>query len=325
MAWMQEFGWRQIELAVPGDWFLAAEGGGRDRGYFRLDDEAGPRLEVTWERIPFEKAPTPEEMLEKYRQNVEKRARKMRKKGARIPQPKTVQKRSAEVGGHEALQWTARSRDLIANLYFWYCEDSERGIILNMAFPLREADWEKTAKAVLRSVRCHFPPGRSILWSLYAAPIRLPPEYQPVAAKLTAGLSHITFKHAEKEIYVAVAYSGLARQLLARYKKGLKDWYKKGIHKEVVKKVLRVGRAKLRERDGSYTVEAKTLSLIPSRARVTRGRIWVHQAKNRIFAVIAHYEARHSQEAEALLEDLQKQLEQSPPRRRAERPGSRRN
>ncbi len=61
------FGWSKVELDVPETWSLAAADVKGDKGYFRLEDEAVPRLEVSWKYIPFHKAKGVEELFEKYK------------------------------------------------------------------------------------------------------------------------------------------------------------------------------------------------------------------------------------------------------------------
>ncbi len=303
------FGWRNVELEVPEDWFLAVDGGGRNKGYFRLDDTLQPRLEVTWEKIPFEKALTPEKMLETHKENLEKNLKKARKKGVKVPEIKNILKKKIEVAGHPAILWVNRIEDNLNNVVVWYCEKSERAFILNMTFKMNE---EKESKDVLthilKSIKCHYPAEYKILWSLFAASIRLPTNFILVSVRLAVGLSYAVYKDLDEDIYLIIGYSGLAKQVLSKYKHGLVDWFKKGVKKNAIDKIEKFGRIKYEERKGEVEFFKKNLSIIPSRSPIIYGVIWINEELNRIFTVAVITTTKKIEKARKLVKEVKVQL-----------------
>jgi len=303
------FGWRNVELEVPDNWFLAADGGSEKKGYFRLDDSLQPRLELVWEYVPFEKALAPSILLEKHKETLEKHIKKAKKKGLKIPEVKTVMKREIKVSGHSALLWVNRMEESLNNAVVWYCEKSERAFVLNLFFRLDE---EETSRRILnrvtKSIKCHFPQDYKVLWSLYVAPIRLPLSFNLVSIKLTVGLSYIVYKDADEYLYLIIGYSGLIKQILSKYKKGLVEWFSKGVKKNTIDKIERFRRIKFEKRNNEVTLYKKNFSLIRSKANVLYGKIWLDEKLNRIFAVSVITKIKKFEEARELVEDVSAQL-----------------
>ena len=303
------FGWRNVELEVPDNWFLAVDGGGRNKGYFRLDDKLQPRLELTWEYVPFEKALTPEKLLEKHKENLEKNLKKARKKGMKVPEIKNILKKEIEIYGHPAILWVNRIEDSLNNIVVWYCEKSERAFILNMTFKLNEErESREVLSYIIKSIKCHYPEGYKILWSLFAASIRLPASFVLISVRLAVGLSYVVYKDPDEDIYLIIGYSGLAKQILSKYKNGLIDWFKKGVKKNAIDKIEKFGRIKYEKKQDEVEFFKKNLSFIPSKSPIIYGVIWINKDLNRVFTVSAITIFKKLEIAKNLVKDVRIQL-----------------
>jgi len=307
---LKRIGWRHFEFAAPLDWDIVAEGSSRGVFFFRVSDKYRPRLEVRWERIPFEKAVGPEEMLKLFKDEWERRLKEYRKRGVKA-ELKHVYKEEISVRGHEGLLWAFRVGREAALAALWYCEKSERAVTL-VYTPERLDEGLPFFRKLLESFKCHYEsPSEKALWSLLLFNIYLPQNYRLSAARFTAALSYAIFKKPEECVYLLVGYSGLASTILRRYKKGVKEWFEKTLKKEFGSG-LKVPLPKLKYEEEEDKTKLKfrgeSFAIPRSRRRVFSGRVWHDEQLNRVLAVATLYELRYEEEAVRVLGDVLKQL-----------------
>ena len=297
MANLVNFGWRHIELLVPKEWNLASEKGSMRKGYFRLEEDI-PRLELLWEKIPFEKAPDHEKILNEYLRSVEKK-----NKEKKLIQ---VGREEIKINGHPAILYRGRINNMLITISAWYCEKSEKAFLSVIYFKPSD-DIKQLTKDIQRSIRCHFPDGYKILWSTYAVSLRLPKNYYLVDGKFSALFSYVIFKEVKKEIYIVLGYSGVPKHILKKVG-GLKEWYEKFIIKKTLKKILKLGKVIYEEKENIITIKAKTSSLIPFQSKILRGYLWLDEMRERIFSLSSVSPKKLEEESQIILKDLLQQM-----------------
>jgi len=306
---LKRIGWRHFEFTAPADWDIVAEGSSRGVTFFRVSDKYRPRLEVRWERVPFEKAVGPEEMLKSFKEEWERRLKEYRKKGVKA-ELKHMYKEEISVRGHEALLWAFRVGREAALAALWYCEKSERAVTL-IYTPERLDEGLPFFRRLLDSFKCHYDsPSEKALWSLLLFNIYLPQSYRLAAARFTAALSYAIFRKPEEYLYLLVGYSGLASAILRRYKRGVREWFEKTLKKEFSSN-LRAPLPKLKyeeEDKERLRFRGESFAIPRSRRRIFSGRVWHDRRLDRVLTVAALYELRYEEEAVGVLEDLLKQL-----------------
>ncbi|MEM4679529.1 MAG: hypothetical protein QXL98_01160 [Thermofilaceae archaeon] len=307
---MKRVGWWHFELMVPTEWDIAAQGGSRSVQVFRLADSAySVRLEVSLEKVPFEKAKSAEELLDAYRKSWEKKIEELRKKEGIEAELKHVSKDEVSVKGHRILLWAFRIGGAPMMAAVWYCEKSERAV--SLTFTPRSGGDEGLFRSILDTVRCHYDsPSERALWSTLLFDLYLPQAFGLVSAKFASTATYCLFTDSEQEKYLLAGYSGLASFTLGRYKKGLKEWFEKEIMKDAIKN-FRQQPPKVKfteESESVITFSGVSFALTRKGRRVFLGRVWHDRKIDRILAAAVLYPALSTEEAKNALNDLVAQL-----------------
>ncbi len=303
MVAFKRFGWRHVELSVPEDWFLGTEGGTRGSGFFRLEDRYRPRLEITWQSIKFEKAPSTKKAFDGFIKNIEKRLSK-----AEAAELKVVSREEVSICGHDGFLGRLRSGLWIASAMTWYCEFSEKMFGALLTFSPSDPERELVERRIVESLRCHFPADADVLWSLYGVEVELPASFYLVKAHLTTGLSHAVFKHSSKNLHIAIAYSAMAHRLL-KAKGGLSEIVNKDFRKQVVSSVRKFGRINVKKGEGGvYLLTASTFDLLFGKVQLM-GQAWI-STNDRMLIVSVIAPRKLAEEAERLLHSTCEKLRQ---------------
>ncbi|HDD63983.1 MAG: hypothetical protein DRJ32_00750 [Thermoprotei archaeon] len=239
MSELKYFAWQGIELMIPKDWDLAVDAGNFDNGYFRLDDYVKPRLEIKWEKIKFEKAPTSDKLLENFIKSMEKNLKK-RKIQTKVS---ILEKQNTKVAEHDAVLAYVRSvQDAL--IVAWYCEKSERAFIAQTVFPAKEYDNQKKAfNTVIQKLMCHTS-DENITWSAYGFKVKIPALYRLSNRKFTSGLSYLFFMDPKGYNIVSFGYSSMANVILKEYYSDIEEWFNELIYKKNLKKIGKFKRKK---------------------------------------------------------------------------------
>lgn len=303
----KRIGWWHFELDVPRDWDIVAQGKSRDVEVFRLADSARVRLEVSLERLPFEKAKSAEELLEAYKRSWEKRVSELRKKEGVEAELKHAFKEDIEVRGHKGVLWGFRLGGAPMIAAVWYCEKSERSVAVTfMPVSMEEKSW---FVAALSSAKCHYAPSERALWSTLLFDVRLPLRYKLAAASFTALTSFCVFEDPDASEYLLLGYSGLASVVMARYKKGPREWFEKSVLRESLARLnVSLPRLKYSDEGGVVSFYGETFSLIKSKKKVFLGKIWLDQRIDRIMVSGIYFPVDRSEEAKNTLQDVTEQM-----------------
>lgn len=307
---MKRIGWWHFGLSVPVEWDIAAQGRSQSVHVFRLADGTySMRLEVSLEKVPFERAKSADELLDAYKKNWMKRLEELKKKEGVETELKHVSKDEMNVRGHRCFLWTFRigAAPMIAAV--WYCEKSERAV--SLTFTPRTAGDESLFRGILSSVKCHYDdPGERALWSTLLVDLHLPQVYQLAAAKFASTATYCLFTDAEQEKYLLAGYSGLASFVVGRYRKGLREWFEKEILKDIIKS-LRQQPPKVKftqESDDVVTFSGESFALTRKGKRAFLGRVWHDRKIDRILVAAVLCSAVNVEEAKKVLSDLVNQL-----------------
>jgi len=270
-------GWRHVEMSVPKGWFLGGEGGSKGSGFFRLEDRYRTRLELSWDTIKFEKAPLPEDAFEKcvkgFSDKVEKSSGK---------RPRLIHKELVEVAGHEGVKGVLKSGPWIASVVVWYCEYTEKLFMLTLLFKAGE-DRRTIEDAVISSLKCHFPEGGEVLWSLYGVDLYLPVDFYLLHGVFTTGLSYAVFKHAREDVFLVATYGAMANRILKPYK-DFTDFVNRKVRKEVLKKVFKFGKIDVKKEGERYSLSATGIAFLAGRMKL-KGLAWVSKT-DRLYIIM---------------------------------------
>ena len=301
-------GWRHFEFTVPENWDITMEGQAGKVFYFRVVDPYRPQLEVNWEKIPFEKAMLPEDMLKKYREELDKKLSEFSKKGVDV-KARHVSKEEVKIHGHDGILWIYSIRGDKVAAAFWYCEKSERAVTL--VFTPEKLDID-LVKRILAGFKCHYNPGEKALWSLLLLNLYLPTDLRLILAKFTTAHSIAVFKRPDEYFYIGIGYSGIANVILAKYRNSAKRWFDKTLRKEISKSIrVQIPSPKYKEEDGVLSFKGESFAIPSSRKKVFKGQIWLDRRIGRFLVLTAIYEKRYEEEIGEVLSDLKRQLEAS--------------
>jgi len=291
------FAWRGVILQIPQDWDMAVDGGiSESSGYIRIDDPTRPRLEIKWERVPFEKAKDPEEVAEEYlkdlRKKLEKRAKAIAKarklKKVEVPEIKVLNKEEVKVGGHDALLVHLRGPEE-ALLLTWYCEETERYYILQLSFQRSEYSTQRAIfNKVAKTFVCHTDE-ECQLWSIYGLTFHVPKELRLTARKLTTGFSYLVFSSKKRDKFIILAYSTMANVLLEEYYGSLEEWFKSLPLKRAINTICKVKTKKARELEvkehSGVLLKGSTSHILKSRKLYLNALVWHCPDSNRVLCL----------------------------------------
>lgn len=306
---LKQVGWRHFELSVPSEWDIVAEGASGNAEFFRIADSANVRLEITLERVPFEKAKSLNEMLSAYQKAWEERLKELKKKRVEV-EVKHVHKEEVEIAGHNGLLWTFRVAGAPMKAALWYCEKSERAVSLTFT-PYKVEEEEELLEKILKSVKCHYASlSERAMWSLLLFNVYMPQEYKLVSAKFTTLSSYCIFSKEKSEEYTIVSYSGLVSMLMDRFKKGAVEWFEKNVIKDF-KKITRVDFPKIKYEevgDKAFKIKGSTFHILKSMKKIFLGNLWYDKNLDRFIGLAVYSKLNREKDANDLLNNLVAQL-----------------
>ncbi|MEM1508842.1 MAG: hypothetical protein QW291_05820 [Thermofilaceae archaeon] len=306
---LKPIGWRHFELSVPSGWDIVAEGVSGNVEFFRVADSANVRLEITLERISFEKAKSLNEMLSAYQKMWEERLKELRKKHMEV-EIKHVHKEEIKVASHNGLLWTFRVAGSPMKAVLWYCEKNERAISLTFT-PYRVEEDEQLLERILEGVKCHYTSlSEHALWSLLLFNVYIPQEYRLVSAKFTTLSSYCIFSKERTEEYVIIGYSGLASMLTDKFKKGAIGWFEKNIVKDF-KKITKVDFPKIKYEeieDKTFKIKGSTFHILKSMKKIFLGNLWYDKNLDRFIGLAVYSKFNREKDITNLLNNLLEQL-----------------
>jgi len=293
--------WLEVELQHPQGWLLAAESGGMQDGYFRIDSKTAAKIEVKWEKQALErKTRTKVQPMIVINKFIENYMAKVKKKG----KAEVYERGNARICEHNA--YFARWRDTgdVVTLS-WVCENENKVFLLNYYLEPGEK-WEDVASWLIPGLVCHTPE-KFWRYRLIGVEFKVPKGYALQTRKLLLGRPVVVFKTKNKMLLIH--WSSFARETLAKYK-SLVEWAKREVPREArtAMKGLNYGKLKPDEKTGKMMVEETGRAFLSSKKTVKTLRIWHDSGSNRIF--LTGYSG--PQENISDLEELEKSIRFEP-------------
>jgi len=300
---IKDFGWRGFLLKIPETWDLTREQIKKKNGFLQIEDEYGVRIEVNWEKIPFEKMPDVKNTMKKIIENLKKKN----------PKLKAIGRVNVKVMNHDAiLSRINLDEENCSDVLHWYCENSERLCTLFLYSTTK--DYEKyhsfLSKTILPSLKCH---GEKYFWNFYGIKLTLPSTFDLTYYKVTTGLSLARFYRRKDNAYILLAYNSMANIILKEYYNNLEDWYDATLRKDVDKFFGKFGKIK---REDAIVSGHKAIQLVSQRGiplpfvkKTKRMRIflWHCEKSNRLYAIITVFseeKASERYEAQNIIRNL---------------------
>lgn len=145
-------------------------------------------IEGKWEPIPKRRRPISviaTTLIEKMEEQYGKKKRRPQTRNVTI-----LEKNDARVFSHEALFMVVKAQTE-ERLYLWYCEESNRVIIVRFIFKTFDESSKKIIKQVLESGECHRED--SNVWSLLNFRFETPKDLLLTDTKITVGRLALSF------------------------------------------------------------------------------------------------------------------------------------
>lgn len=279
----KDFGWNSFVLRVPQEARLVSEGGNAKTGYMRLEAE-DYFFELKWEEAQPKKLKPMPEVADTFIKKLEKDSKQ------KIP----IQgKRSTHVSDHDALFLSLKS-NLEERLYFWYCEESLRVMILRFAFKSMNMNSRRITRRLLTSLKCHGE--ESDLWTVFESRFKTPQSFQLTERKMMVGRTYLLlteqklspFGERKREIFFE--YFSMANVRFEDEYKDLDKWMKKTYFKDLKKRYRGIkfqssAEEKLNGHDAITKKGAGRSGLTTRRSSLYTNATWYCKDWNRIYSV----------------------------------------
>jgi len=232
-----EFGWNGLNFEVPDDARFTRFAGDAKRGSFVFESDEY-LIEGKWEPIP------------KRRQSIsviattliEKMGEQYSKKRGRLSSRtiKVLEKRDARVYTHDALFMVVKEQ-VDERFYFWYCDESNRIIIVRFIFKTFDETSKKIIRKIIESFICH-KEGQNV-WSLLSFRFEAPKDFYLTEAKIAVGRAHFVLtakkvsSFSEKISSLIVDYYSLANVVFKDTYNNIDEWFKKNYEKDLFRQL----------------------------------------------------------------------------------------
>ncbi len=232
-----EFGWNGLLFEVPEEVRFTRYGGNAKKGSFMLEAE-NYLIEGKWEPIPKRRRPISviaATLIDKMGEQYGKKKRRIRKQNVTI-----LEKNDARVFSHEALYMVVKAQSE-ERLYLWYCDESNRVVIVRFIFKTFDDSSKKIIKQVLESFECH---GKdSNVWSLLNFRFETPMDFLLTDTKIAVGRARFILSgkkvssFTEKTSTLIVEYYSMANVVFQDALNNLDEWFKKNYEKDLCKQL----------------------------------------------------------------------------------------
>ena len=283
----KEIGWNGFLMKVPEEMHLTRQGGNANQGAFALESERH-LIEFNWSPIP--KKPKPlmsivETVVDQAKKDAKKRKHKFSMKG----------KRDATVCGHKAIYLHLETM-VDEHYYVWYCEETNRAIIIRFVCETFDEKSRDTIKKFLDSLKCHMK-GKNV-WSLMKIRFESPRSFLLRKADIGVGRAHIELEEiklsafTERARTIYVDYFSMANVMFKDTYEDPEKWFEKDFLKNL-KKALKKRRIKFKSSGetevGSHKAviqQAMTRSGFTSRKiNLYANASWYCSEMNRMYSV----------------------------------------
>ena len=181
-------GWQGLTVSLPQNWNLAQFGGTHAKGQLRVDDEDGPRLEISWQhsstRIDIAKS------VARFMQTLERNAKKSKTRFVAEPKARVVSRSRKRKDQVTNFGWNGERDEPLGQGWgvSWQCPDCGRVVVGHVIGRGSEKPERvrELAATVLESLECHGQGGWQT-WSVFDLHLEMPQEFALERAKLVTG------------------------------------------------------------------------------------------------------------------------------------------
>jgi hypothetical protein len=287
-----KFGWNGLLFNAPKEARFNRFGGNIRGGLLRLEAERF-FIEAKWEPLPKKRRPisaVADRFVEDMAKEYGKKLKRPKKSSFEI-----AGKENARVSTHDAL-YLAVQAQVKERYYMWYCEESNRTIILRFVFQEFDSSAKQIMKNVLDGFECHSE--KTSVWMLLNMRFEAPVEFLLSDAKIAAGRAFFMLvdrklsSFSEKASSIVVEYFSMANVIYKDTYKELDKWfeehYEKELKKQLKKKRLKFQVAEPQElrKHGVVVHKATEKSGVSWRAATLyTNSAWYCPKANRIYSV----------------------------------------
>jgi hypothetical protein len=232
-----EFGWNGLRFEAPEEARFTRYGGDAKKGSFMLEAEEY-LIEGKWEPLPKRRrsiSVIATTLIEKMEEQYGKRGRRLKKQTVKI-----LEKHDSRVFSHDALYMVVKAQ-VEERFYLWYCEESDRVVIIRFIFKTFDEAAKKIIKQVLESFECHRE-GKNI-WSLLNLRFETPTDLLLTSTKIAVGRARFVLagkkvsSFTEKTSTLIVDYYSMANVVFEDTFNDLDDWFIKNYEKDILKQL----------------------------------------------------------------------------------------
>lgn len=204
-----------LSIQVPPDWSLAAISSQTDGGYFRLDDDYMPRLEVKWARPQPSALHNLPEIKQRCVSALRRAAKKSHTDLVLEDRAQSLNREGRKAKNFLSFRWQTSQQGYT---FASSCGSCGRQVLAQLYGPL-DTDVTGIAEAVFSTLRDHSP-DQWDAWSLYDFRFRVPSDFSLLSQKLLLGRLEFVFQRASERVVFsqwAVAHAHLADQSLPEW------------------------------------------------------------------------------------------------------------
>jgi hypothetical protein len=215
----RRFGWQQMELAAPSDWYLSKVAAERAAGELWLADALMPRLQVKWLDATRQKSVDTGDTLKRYLAGIERAARRRRLDWEQERDVRLVSRGGRDVSSLEGFHFRS---EMEAWGVIWYNPESLRVTLAQVNGPPDEPGLKGLARKVLGTLH-DAPRGERCLWTAYDLACAVPLAFALAGQTMETGHTELNFTRGRQQETLTFARYGLAAIALERAR-DLGDW-----------------------------------------------------------------------------------------------------
>jgi hypothetical protein len=204
-------------------------------------------------------------------------------------------KDETHVSIHDALYVVLKS-GVDERIYIWYCQESERVMILRFLFKTFDKSSKEVMKHALDSLVCHG--GESNIWSMMNVHFETPPAFLLTETKISVGRAHFMLTDRklsafmEKSTRILVEYFSMANVVYKEAYENLDEWieqyYTKDLRKRFGGRKVKFGAVThVRVRRHNAVLRQATIrsGLFSRKTTLYSNATWYCSGMNRIYSV----------------------------------------
>jgi hypothetical protein len=230
-----EFAWNGFRFEAPEEARFTRYGGDTKKGSFILESE-DYLIEAKWDPIPKRRASLSvvgTSLIEEMGVEYGKKRRRLSKRTITV-----LEKHDTHVFSHDALYMVAKVQ-VEERFYIWYCDESNRVVIVRFLFKTFDESSKKIVKQLLESLECHRKDFN--VWSLLNVRFETPMDFLLTDSRIAVGGARFVLSgrkltsFTEKTSTIVVEYYSMANVVFEDTYNDLDVWFRKNHEKDIYK------------------------------------------------------------------------------------------